>query len=178
MFDLRREHSILDVGCGDGLDLRIFGELGYKKVYGLDGSLQLLTYARDLEVIQADIYAIPMPGDSLDVVFVNGVLHHLGDVDRAIREIKRVLSKGGVLCLIEPTSSPLRWLANRLTLSPFARFSRFLTFRRQMLEEELLCQEEWLSRERSFPCLLEGIGFEIVFRRKSPFSVFIKARTT
>jgi ubiquinone/menaquinone biosynthesis C-methylase UbiE len=147
-------------------------------MYGLDGSLQLLAYAQDLDVIQADIFAITIVGDSMDVVFVNGVLHHLADVERAILEIRRVLSKGGVLCLIEPTSSPLRWLANKLTLSPLARFSPFLTLRKQMLEEELPCQEKWLARERLFPGLLERLGFQIIFRRRSPFSVFIKARAT
>jgi len=178
LFELNTEESILDLGCGDGLDLHVFVELGYTRVYGLDTSLQLLAYAEDLEVIQADIYAMPIAGDSLDVVFVNGVLHHLADVEPAILEIRRVLSNGGVFCLIEPTSSPLRWLANKLTLSPFARFSRFLTLRKQMLEEELPCQEKWLATERLFPGLLEHLGFQIVFRRRSPFSVFIKARAT
>lgn len=140
--------------------------------------MRLLAHGHGLDVIQADIYAIPIVGDSLDVVFINGVLHHLADTERAIFEIRRILSKGGVLCITEPTSSPLHWLANKLTLSRFARFSRFLTLRKQMLEGELECQGECLSRERSFPCLLERLGFQIVFHRRSPFSVFVKALAT
>ncbi len=175
LFELDREQPILDLGCGDGLDLRVFRELGYRRVYGLDRSLGLLAHARDFQIIQADVYAVPVAADVCSAVFVNGVLHHLDHVEPALSEMKRVLVRGGVLCLIEPTSSPLRWLANAITLSPLARLSEFLTLRKRMLKDELPCQERWLSIEKEFPSLLERLGFQILFRRRTPFSVFIKA---
>lgn len=176
LFELDPEQSILDYGCGDGLDLRIFQELGYEKVYGFDNSLGLLADARGFRLILADAYSLPLAPQSLDVVFINGVLHHLDDVDRALSEVKRILVPGGSLCLIEPTSSFLRRLANRLTLSPLARFSLFLSFRKRMLLEELPLQRRWLALEKRFPSLLERRGFEVLFLKRTPFSVFIKAR--
>lgn len=176
LFELDSTQSILDYGCGDGLDLCVFQELGYEKVYGFDNSLGLLAEARSFKVTLADAHSLPFAPEALDVVFINGVLHHLDDVERALSEIKRILVPGGTLCLIEPASSPLRWMANLLTLSPLAGFSRFLSSRRKMLEEELPLQQRWLALERGLPFLLEGLGFRILFCRRSPFSVFIKAR--
>lgn len=175
LFELDPGQSILDYGCGDGLDLRIFRELGYEKVYGFDNSLGLLADARGFKVILADAYSLPLAPQSLDVVFINGVLHHLNDVERALSEIVRILVPGGWLCLIEPTSSPLRWLANRLTLSPFAQFSSFLSFRKRMLMEELPLQRRWLALEKRFPSLLGKYGLEVLLLKRTPFSVFIKA---
>lgn len=177
LFELDPGCSILDYGCGDGLDLSLFQELGYEKVYGFDNSLGLLADARDFKVILADAYSLPLASHSLDVVFINGVLHHLDDVERALSEIIRILVPGGSLCLIEPTSSPLRWLADLVTLSPLARFSSFLTFRKRMLSEELPLQRRWLALEKRFPSLLERHGFEVLFLKRAPFSVFIKARS-
>lgn len=176
LFELDPGRSILDYGCGDGLDLHIFQELGYEKVYGFDNSLGLLADARAFKVVLADAYSLPLAPQSLDVVFINGVLHHLDDVERALSEIKRILVPGGTLCLIEPTSSFLRWLANRVTLSPLARFSPFLSFRKRMLLEELPLQRRWLALEKRFPSLLERRGFQVLLLRHTPFSVFIKAR--
>lgn len=176
LFELDPGQSILDYGCGDGLDLRILQELGYEKVYGFDNSLGLLADARGFKVILADAYSLPLAPQSLDVVFINGVLHHLDDIERALSEIKRILVLGGALCLIEPTSSPLRWLANRLTLSPLARFSPFLSFRKRMLLEELSLQRRWLALEKRFPSLLERHGFDLLLLKRTPFSVFMKAR--
>lgn len=176
LFELDPRQSILDYGCGDGLDLRVFQELGYEKVYGFDNSLGLLADARGFKVILADAYSLPLAPQSLDVVFINGVLHHLDDVERALSEIKRILVPGGSLCLIEPASSLLRWLANRLTLSPLARFSFFLSSRKKMLLEELPLQRRWLTLEKRFPSLLKSHGFEVLYLKRTPFSVFIKAR--
>jgi len=177
LFEFNSGQSILDYGCGDGLDLRVFQELGYnKKVYGFDSSHGLLADARGFKVILADGYSLPLAPQSLDAVFINGVLHHLVDVDRALGEIERILVPGGFLCVIEPTSSLLRWLADRLTLSPLARFSSFLSFRKKMLMEELPLQRRWLAVEKRFPLLLKRHGFEVLLLKRTPFSVFIKAR--
>ncbi len=176
LFELDLGCSILDYGCGDGLDLSLFQALGYERAYGLDSSLRLLTDARAFKVVLADAYSTPFASQSFDVVFVDGMLHHLEEVERCLREIKRVLVPEGTLCLIEPASSPLRWLADLVTLSPLARFSNFLSLRKRMLLEELPLQRRWLALEKRFPSLLERHRFKVLFLKRTPFSVFIKAR--
>lgn len=46
---------------------------------------------------QGSALAIPWPGDTFDIVFSHGVLHHVPDIGSAQAEIHRVLKPGGVL---------------------------------------------------------------------------------
>ena len=67
---------------------------------GLDLSLDMLALAREhldrpgfkhCSVRHGDIYDLPLPRDSFDVVIIHQVLHFLDDSGRAIREAARVL---------------------------------------------------------------------------------------
>ena len=72
---------------------------------------------------------LPVYDKSQDVVYIQHVLHHLGDVTRALREVVRVLRPGGYLFLVETVEdNPLirlgrnvypRWLGDPVT----ARFT-------------------------------------------------------
>jgi SAM-dependent methyltransferase len=48
-----------------------------------------------------DAGRVPLPDDSVDVVFGNGVLHHV-DLDQVLTEIRRVLRPGGWMWFSEP----------------------------------------------------------------------------
>jgi SAM-dependent methyltransferase len=68
-----------------------------------------LTYVTaDLESpladLKLDIQHMPLPDDEFDVVICNHVLEHVPDDRQAIREIFRVLKKGGFAILQVPTS--------------------------------------------------------------------------
>lgn len=103
---IRLGDTVLDIGAGAGTDsfiaARLVGEAG--KVYALDitpGMLaKLSTSARaagvdNIETIEADVEAIPLPDDSVDVVTSNGALNLVPDKRRAFAEIFRVLRPGG-----------------------------------------------------------------------------------
>ncbi len=55
--------------------------------------------------VKMDIHQMPFTDDSFDVVFCNHVLEHVTDDLQALREIYRVLKKGGWAIL----QSPLNW---------------------------------------------------------------------
>jgi SAM-dependent methyltransferase len=64
----------------------------------------------------ADVYALAFPAQSFDAVFLHGVLEHLRDPVRALREVRRVLRSGGILgtrhadfggFILEPATVPL-----------------------------------------------------------------------
>ncbi|MGW0206723.1 class I SAM-dependent methyltransferase [Streptomyces sp. NPDC003233] len=49
---------------------------------------------------QASVLDLPFPEASFDVVFSHGALHHVPDIHRAQREIRRVLKPGGELVVM------------------------------------------------------------------------------
>ena len=95
---------VLDIGCGNGDTLGRYARHG-ARVVGIDLTGTALEYARSrfsllrlpIALAQAEGGALPFSDASFDVVTSIGVLHHIPDVDSAVREIQRVLRPGGVL---------------------------------------------------------------------------------
>lgn len=104
-FKQMRGKSVLEVGCGSGIDLAEFARNG-AMVTGVDFSPKnvALTQATLLEagcadnsmVLEADATKLPFPDASFDCLFSFGVLHHVPDIDKALAEIARVLRPGGL----------------------------------------------------------------------------------
>ena len=46
----------------------------------------------------ADIQDLPFPEDKFDLVIANMMLYHVPDIDRGLREARRVLKRGGAFC--------------------------------------------------------------------------------
>ncbi|MBX7246758.1 MAG: class I SAM-dependent methyltransferase [Candidatus Sumerlaeaceae bacterium] len=67
-------------------------------------------HAHYLSRIVAPVYRLPFQSGSYDVVFCRSVLHHLGDLTRAVREMLRVLKPGGVFVAC---SEPMRSVLDR-----------------------------------------------------------------
>jgi SAM-dependent methyltransferase len=103
---LRPGLDLLDVGCGPGtitVDLARLVAPG--RVVGIDRAPEVLAQASahtseqgvpiDLRV--GDVYALPFPDASFDVVHAHQLLQHLSDPVRALAEMRRVLRRGGLL---------------------------------------------------------------------------------
>lgn len=95
---------ILDAGCGAGFSaLLLFGQrLRDHDYLGIDISDAVQVAAqrfRDAEVpgrfLQASIFDAPVPDDTIDVIFSEGVLHHTDSTERAIKHLARKLAPGG-----------------------------------------------------------------------------------
>jgi len=97
---------VLDLGSGGGIDVllsaRRVGPRG--KVYGLDMTDEMLALARanaaeagisNVEWLKGVIEAIPLPGDTVDVVISNCVINLSTDKPTVIAEMFRVLAPGG-----------------------------------------------------------------------------------
>jgi SAM-dependent methyltransferase len=102
-----RDLEVLDVGCGQGIDLCEYALAGARAT-GIDLTPRHLELARehlaelDLEatVVEGDAERLPFPDESFDRVSSNGVLHHTPDTPAALREIRRVLRPGGLATVI------------------------------------------------------------------------------
>jgi ubiquinone/menaquinone biosynthesis C-methylase UbiE len=86
---------------------RFFYKAGFK-VSGIDISPDLLRKAQartgensNVKLVVADIDSLPYEDNTFDAVVGICVLHHL-DVKTALKEIMRVLKKGGIIIFSEP----------------------------------------------------------------------------
>jgi SAM-dependent methyltransferase len=95
LVDWPRVTRVLDAGCGDGAYL---ARLPGTPAIGLDMSVGMLAEAaRSAPVVVGDVQSLPFPEDSFDAVLAMHMLYHVSDIPLAIRELRRVLSGGGVM---------------------------------------------------------------------------------
>lgn len=108
---------LLEVGCGMGTDLLQFAR-GGAKVTGIDLTPRSIEISRrHLEVYGqrgdfaiSDCERLPFKSGSFDVVYSNGVLHHTPDTAEAVRELHRVLRRGGqALVMLYHRGSAAYW---------------------------------------------------------------------
>src|ERR1700712_4630246 len=81
--------SLLDVGAGPGtITVDFAARLAPGRVVGIDASSEIVAQATALAESQdqgnvsfetADVYALPYPDDTFDIVHAHQVLQHLGD---------------------------------------------------------------------------------------------------
>lgn len=102
-----RNLDVLDVGCGQGIDLCEYALAGARAT-GIDLTPRHLELARShlaelglvADVVQGDAEQLPFSNDSFDRVCSNGVLHHTPNMLLALHEIRRVLRPGGLATVI------------------------------------------------------------------------------
>ena len=94
-----KDKIVLDIGCGSGKYVKLIAPL-CKKYYALDISKPLLKLAKkkcknihNIEYIHANSENILLKNESVDVVFSSWGL--IGNIEKIMQEIMRVLKKGG-----------------------------------------------------------------------------------
>jgi SAM-dependent methyltransferase len=109
--EVERGQSVLDLGCGAGLDLLIAADrVGPEgRVIGLDASAEMLARARAnaenagfsdrIELVRGSIEAPPVADARLDWVISNCVLNLASDKAKVFAEIARVLKPGGKILI-------------------------------------------------------------------------------
>ena len=109
------DRRALEVGCGTGLIMdRLRGDFG--SIAGIDLSPGMLAHAeaKGLDVRVASATELPFDDASFDVVYSFKVLAHVEGIDRALREIHRVLVPGGTAVLEFYNPASLRAVRKRL----------------------------------------------------------------
>jgi len=119
--------SVLDAGCGSGLDAFVAAILVGKdgRSVGVDLMPGMLEWPRkalpawtldNLEFKEGSMEQLPFEDESFDMVISNGVLNLVLDKDAAFQEIYRVLRPGGALAaadLIVVDTIPEKVLADK-----------------------------------------------------------------
>lgn len=106
-FDRYRGKAVLEVGCGMGTDALQFARAG-AVYHGVDLTPRSIEITRSRfawegfagEIQWADVEQLPFPDETFDLVFSNGVLHHVPDIQRAVDECRRVLRTGGTALVL------------------------------------------------------------------------------
>ena len=111
---VRPGDQVLDAACGTGdfavADLRA----GAAHVTGVDFSPRMLERARRkaprVDWVEGDMLALPFAAASFDAATVGFGARNVADLERALRELRRVLRPGGRVAILEITRprGPLR----------------------------------------------------------------------
>jgi len=112
-------YCVLDIGSGTGVLLPfLVAELGDEgKIIALDFSAEMLSQAKAktfqpiVGFAQADVLAIPLADNSVDLAMCNSAFPHFDDKTGALKEIARVLRNNGRLVICHTMS---RTMINQL----------------------------------------------------------------
>lgn len=112
--DIEPGATVLDIGCGAGIDSIMAavktGPTG--RVVGLDFLPEMLERTEaaaraagldNVEALEGEMEAIPLPDDSVDWIISNGVINLSARKTRVLYECARVLRPGGKFCVSDLT---------------------------------------------------------------------------
>lgn len=97
--------TILDLGCGTGRFSEALAARFGAYVIAVDPSEKMLEQARKKQRDERVCYqlgrgeSIPIPDNSVDLIFMSMIFHHFDDPARAARECRRVLREGSTAFL-------------------------------------------------------------------------------
>ncbi|MBA7638297.1 2-methoxy-6-polyprenyl-1,4-benzoquinol methylase [subsurface metagenome] len=147
---------ILDAGCGSGYSTELIGsKYNPKELTAFDIMPEQIELAKnrykEARFFVGDVTEINLPSNKYDAVFVFGILHHVPEWKRALREIYRLLKPKGVLLIEEVNRDGVNFVEKHLHFS-HPKESRF----------------DW----RQFVEELQVVGFDIIEDSKIIFSIF------
>ena len=175
LFRIKKTDNVLDLGCGDGLNIKILVQRGVKRVAGVDISGQLLQEAKKanpkVKFYLASSESLPFKDNSFDIVLVDSVFHHLMKFRKSLKEIRRVLVSGGRLCFIEPHKSLFREFYDFVSELPIAKYTPFLKERSISYLGERKFMKHWLKNEEIFYRILEELEFRKVQKKIDILSI-------
>jgi len=128
VYEILKNHvvdkKVLDYGCGHGMHAIEIAKMGVSEIFGIDLSEESLKIAQKrstklglegkLKFAKMDAESLEFPDNSFDIVFDGGTFSSI-EIEKAYKEISRVLKPGGILIGIEtlghhPLANLKRWI--------------------------------------------------------------------
>lgn len=137
LFNIHPNTIGLELGCGDGPFSRRLPEKIFK-IYGVDISHNLLRYSKNLFPVQANALQLPFKSNFFDWTIYAFSLHHMVDIEKAVREAVRVSKQYGKIYIVEPNYyHPIRFMTRKPN-----------TFIRRHFFKYLTPSEQWISSNK------------------------------
>ena len=143
--DLHEGERVLDLGSGGGIDVllsaRRVGSSGF--AYGVDMTDEMLALARanaakagadNVEFLQGEIEAVPLPDTAVDVVISNCVINLSTDKPAVLAEMFRVLVPGGRIGITDVVAEDHLTPADRAAAGSYAGCIAGALSRREYLD--------------------------------------------
>ena len=107
--------EVLDVGCADGVFTKVILEnTKARKIIGVDVLESSINWAKKhwrtnkrMKFLVADVHKLPFNNNTFDAVFSLEMLEHIYKPRNALKEIKRVMKRGGYGIFLVPSESNL-----------------------------------------------------------------------
>jgi ubiquinone/menaquinone biosynthesis C-methylase UbiE len=108
--DIQQGETLLDLGCGGGIDTILAARRtgSHGRVIALDFLPEMLVRTKaaagaagldNVELLEGEMEAIPLPDDSVDHIISNGAINLSPRKARVLAECARVLRPGGRFCV-------------------------------------------------------------------------------
>ncbi len=95
-YHIKKDSRVLDVGCAMGGFLNYLEDKCYENLYGIDMIKGYVDKADNENIKLGSVYLLPFEDNSFDIIILDQVLEHLSNLKLALKEIRRVLDKGGI----------------------------------------------------------------------------------
>ncbi|HME87522.1 MAG TPA: class I SAM-dependent methyltransferase [Candidatus Nanoarchaeia archaeon] len=96
--NVRKDASILEIGCGSGYILDHLQKNGFKKVSGVDSSKGFLKYYKNI----SKSTKLVVKKNAYDVILLLDVIEHVKKEDEILRKIQTMLKSQGTLLISAP----------------------------------------------------------------------------
>jgi ubiquinone/menaquinone biosynthesis C-methylase UbiE len=157
---LRSGEKVLDVGTGTGILITFILKYGPSEIHACDLSGNMLQRVKEkfpqVIVHLCDIRDLPLPDNSLDVVFINACFSNIMDKSKSLDNIYRLLRQQGRLVISHPLGR--NFIVELKKHAPF--------------------HLDMLPYEKGARGLLERHGFEVIRFRDEPAFYLVVAKTT
>jgi ubiquinone/menaquinone biosynthesis C-methylase UbiE/uncharacterized protein YbaR (Trm112 family) len=164
--------KVLEVGCGRGYSTALISQITSIAVFdisksSLDYAKELGNFGNNVFYFQGNVYSIPFEAETFDIVIATEVLEHLPALDKAMREINRVLKSGGLVIASVPNT--IMYLYPLVLLMHLIRRGRLRhligLIRREVDESPRQYHRPFLPKQ--FRGLFEESGFKVLKHRTS-----------
>ncbi len=108
--EIHEEDSVADLGAGPGFFTIPLAKLTSKSVFAVDIEPEMLAQLREnaekerltnIKLLESDMERINLPDESVTRVLNTFVIHEVNDINKTIDEMKRILTHGGILLLVD-----------------------------------------------------------------------------